>query len=210
MSLGFQANQVGSSTAMELEGCKLCFQYLMKVGLAIKVFVSDRHRGIAKWIREKQPTVKHYFDQWHVAKGLVKKLLAASKLKGCEVISEWIKGVKNHIFWCSTSTKADFPDMILAKWKLFMRHISNKHTGHPDSNFEKCAHDESITPRKWITVGTKPYEKLQEILMKTSVLNDVKRLSPVAETSCLEGFHSTLNQWHPKMMCFSWLGTFCR
>lgn len=101
---------------MELEGCKLCFQYLTKVGLAIKVFVSDRHRGIAKWIREHQPTVKHYFDQWHVAKGLVKKLLAASKLKGCEVISEWIKAVKNHIFWCSTSTKADFPEMILAKW----------------------------------------------------------------------------------------------
>jgi hypothetical protein len=26
----------------------------------------------------------------------------------------------------------------------------------------------------------------------------------------LEGFHSTLNQWHPKMLCFSWLGTYCR
>ena len=105
---------------MELEGCKLSFSIsVTKVGLAIKVFVSDRHRGIAKWIREHQPTVKHYFDQWHVAKGLVKKLLAASKLKGCEVISEWIKAVKNHIFWCSTSTKADFPDIILAKWKSF-------------------------------------------------------------------------------------------
>jgi len=46
--------------------------------------------------------------------------------------------------------------------------------------------------------------------MKASILNDIKRLSPKAETSCLEGFHSTLNQWHPKMTCFSWLGTFCR
>ena len=70
--LWLQANQAGSSTAMELEGCKLCFHYLAKVGLAIKVFVSDRHRGIPKWIRQHQPTVQHYFDQWHVAKGLVK------------------------------------------------------------------------------------------------------------------------------------------
>ena len=54
-------------------------------------------------------------------------------------------------------------------------------------------------------VGTKAYEKVQEILMKTGILNDVKRLSPEAEARCLEGFHSTLNQWHPKMMCFSWL-----
>ena len=84
-------------------------------GLAIRVFVSDRHRGIAKWIRENQPSVDHYFDQWHVAEGLVKKLLAASKLKGCEVIAEWIKTVKNHIFWCSTSTKLGFQNLILAK-----------------------------------------------------------------------------------------------
>lgn len=37
-----------------------------------------------------------------------------------------------------------------------------------------------------------------------------KKLSADAQTSCLEGFHSTLNHWHPKMVCFSWLGTFCR
>ena len=98
MEFFLQANQVGSSTAMELEGAKGCFDYLQKVaGLANRVFVSDRHRRIAKWIRENQPSVDHYFDQWHVAKGLVKKLLAASKLKGCEVIAERIKAVKNHI-----------------------------------------------------------------------------------------------------------------
>lgn len=104
-----QANQTGSSNAMELEGGKLCFDYLQGVaGLTVKVFVSNRHRGIAKWIRECHPTVTHFFDQWHVAKGLVKKLLAASKQKGCEVIAQWVKAVKNHIFWCSTSTKPRF------------------------------------------------------------------------------------------------------
>ena len=149
-----QANQTGSSNAMELEGAKLCFDYLQRVaGLTVKVFVSDRHRGIAKWIRECQPTVTHFFDQWHVAKGLVKKLLAASKQKGCEVIAQWVKAVKNHIFWCSTSTKPGFQDLILAKWKSFVQHVSNKHTNHPDKLFEECAHDDAMTPRKWIKVG---------------------------------------------------------
>ena len=59
-------------------------------------------------------------------------------------------------------------------------------------------------------VGTRSYDKLQAIIMKKSILNDVKKLSPDAQTSSLEGFHSTLNQWHPKMICFSWLGTYCR
>ena len=53
--LTFQGNQAGSSTAMELEAAKLCFTNLRKDGLEITVFVSDRHRGIAKWIRESHP-----------------------------------------------------------------------------------------------------------------------------------------------------------
>lgn len=149
-----QANQTGNSNAMELEGAKLCFHYLQRVaGLTIKTFVSDRHRGIAKWIRECQPSVTHFFDQWHIAKGLVKKLLTASKTKGCEVIAQWVKAVKNHIFWCSTSTKSGFQDLILAKWKSFMQHVSNKHSNHPDKLFQECAHDDNIEPRKWIKVG---------------------------------------------------------
>ncbi|KAK3746874.1 hypothetical protein QZH41_008131 [Actinostola sp. cb2023] len=46
--------------------------------------------------------------------------------------------------------------------------------------------------------------------MNSMTLNGIKKLSPDTQTSCLEGFHSTLNQWHPKMMCFSWLGSYCR
>lgn len=37
-----------------------------------------------------------------------------------------------------------------------------------------------------------------------------KKLSNDAQTSCLEGYHATLNFWYPKMMCFSWMGTYCR
>ena len=95
MDFLLQVNQTGSSQAMELEGAKRCFDYLQKVArLVIKVFVSDRHRGIAKWVRECQPSVDHYFDQWHIAKGLVKKLLAASKRSVCIVDKG---GKKSHL-----------------------------------------------------------------------------------------------------------------
>ena len=50
-------------------------------GLAIPVFVSDRHKGIVKYIQESHPAIKHFFDQWHVAKGLVKKCLLPVKRK---------------------------------------------------------------------------------------------------------------------------------
>ena len=58
--------------------------------------------------------------------------------------------------------------------------------------------------------GTAAYDKLKSLLTSKLLLGDIKKLSPDAQTSCLEGFHATLNHWHPKMIGFSWLGSFCR
>lgn len=138
---------------MELDGCKACFDFLMTVsGLTIPIFISDRHRGVAKWIRESHPAVKHFFDQWHIAKSIVKKMLAASKEKGCDIIKAWTRGVRNHIYWCSTTTITNFQDLVLAKWKSLIRHIANKHEDHPDPLFPKCMHEE-LDRRKWIKIG---------------------------------------------------------
>ena len=138
---------------MELEGAKRCFAYLQTAGVSIKKFISDRHAGISKWLRETQGGTKHFFDIWHVARSITKKMMKAGKENGCEIILQWIKGVRNHIYWCATSTKEGFEEMILAKWKSFVYHVANRHTGHPNTLFPDCAHEELETPRDWIKVG---------------------------------------------------------
>lgn len=55
-----------------------------------------------------------------------------------------------------------------------------------------------------ILTGTAAYDKLKALLTKKTLM------SPDAQTSCLEGFHATLNYWHPKLICYSWLGSPCR
>lgn len=65
-----QANETGGSQQTELEGAKRCFAYLQQLGLSIAIFVSDRHRGIAKWIRETSVDTIHYFNIWHVARSV--------------------------------------------------------------------------------------------------------------------------------------------
>ncbi|XP_068734517.1 uncharacterized protein [Montipora capricornis] len=205
-----QANETGGSSPMELEGAKRAFSFLQSAGLAVKVFISDRHRGIAKWIRECQAGCAHYFDIWHVARSISKAMIKLGKEKGCEKIADWVKGARNHLYWCVTSSRQGFEELVTAKWKSFMQHVANKHDNHPSPLFKKCAHDEEIENRKWIRIGTKAYDKLNSLLTNVRLVNDIKKLSPDSQTSCLEGFHSTLNHWHPKMVCFSWLGTYCR
>ncbi|CAH3156554.1 unnamed protein product [Pocillopora meandrina] len=192
-----QANETGGSQQTELEGAKRCLSFLQYLGLLIGIFVSDRHRGIAKWIRENCVNTKHYFDIWHVARSLGKKLLALSREKGCEILKEWMKGIRKHLYWCATSTKAGFESHILATWNSLLHHVSNKHNNHPDPLYKQCCHGQ-LEPRRWIRVGTEAFDKLKLQLTKKMLLNDIKKLSPDAQTSCL------------KMPCFTWLGTLSR
>ena len=55
---------------MEKEGLHRTMDFLKGEGLQIGVLVTDRHKQIDKWIRETHPEVKHYYDIWHVVKGL--------------------------------------------------------------------------------------------------------------------------------------------
>lgn len=125
--------------------------------------MSDRHRGIAKWTRENCRDTLHYYDIWHVAKSVTKKLLAASKETGCGAIKDWIKAIKRHMYWCATSTKTGFGDLIVSKWKSFTRHVANLHTNHPDPLYKKCHHG-NLEPRKWIKRGK--LKKKHSVLLK--------------------------------------------
>jgi alkyl hydroperoxide reductase subunit AhpC len=59
---------------MELEGLQRCKEKFCEYGVNISTLVTDRHVQVNKWIRSEWPSVTHYFDIWHVAKSLNKKM----------------------------------------------------------------------------------------------------------------------------------------
>ena len=61
-----------------------------------------------------------------------------------------------------------------------------------------------------LSAGTKVYEKLQTILTTRQMTKDVQRLSAGQQTSGLEGYHSVVNHFAPKMIGFSYHGMLCR
>ena len=54
---------------MEKEGLERVLNFLKQQGLTIEMLITDRHRQINKWLRENHPSITHYYDVWHVAKG---------------------------------------------------------------------------------------------------------------------------------------------
>jgi hypothetical protein len=54
------------------------------------------------------------------------------------------------------------------------------------------------------------YIKMHAALTKRSLVAGIKKASPLEQTSCLEGFHSVLNQFSPKMLSYLYPRMFAR
>jgi hypothetical protein len=54
---------------MEKEGLIRSLKFLQDFGLSIDTLITDRHPQIQKYLRESAPSINHYYDVWHVAKG---------------------------------------------------------------------------------------------------------------------------------------------
>ena len=92
------------------------------------------------------------------------------KLAGCEIIKSWIKSVRQHLFWCATSTKSGFGSLIVAKWMSFLRHVSNLHTDHPDPLYKCCNHGE-IEKRLRIKRGIEGCSHLKYACILTTLVH---------------------------------------
>lgn len=135
-----------------MEGVKRCFVYLKIFGLLVGVFVFDRYRGIAKWIRENCVIIKYYFDIWYIVRFVIKKFLILSKEKGCGIVKDWMKGIRRYIYWCVTLIIVGFELLIIVKWNFFLRYVCNKYENYFDLLYLKCYYGD-FELRKWIKVG---------------------------------------------------------
>lgn len=205
------SSEVGGSYHMELEGLKRSLNHLRQ-WLEIKTLVTDRHRQIAKWIRENYSTILHLYDIWHVAKAVGKKLEAAAKLRDCEDIRPWIQSIVNHLYWSAVTSNPGQGELIVAKWSSVINHVINKHK-HNNVLFPECLHgvlEGRESRKKWIRPGSKSALAIEDICLKKTLLSDIARLSGDKQTWNLEAFHSLLNQFAPKMYYFSPIGMECR
>ncbi|XP_051994441.1 uncharacterized protein LOC127652376 [Xyrauchen texanus] len=90
---------------MEREGFLRSLQFLESAGLRVGAVVTDRHPSIQKYLREQRPDIQHYFDTWHVSKGLAKKIDALGKERSCGEVLAWRRSIINHLYWCASSSK---------------------------------------------------------------------------------------------------------
>ena len=70
-------------------------------------------------------------------------------------------------------------------------------------------HTRPITEGISFPIRTAVYDKLSAGLTNNALVKGIKEASPLAQTSCLQGFHSVLNHFTPKMIANSYISTYC-
>ncbi|KAK3106546.1 hypothetical protein FSP39_022375 [Pinctada imbricata] len=61
-----------------------------------------------------------------------------------------------------------------------------------------------------VAKGSKAFVELEKIAANTRIKKDIRKLSPGPQTAALEGYHSILNHFAPKMIGFSYEGMLSR
>lgn len=197
-----QCSEVTSSNAMEKEGLVRVMVAMQHQRIKIDRLITDRHASVKKYMRENYPKIKHFFDVWHVAKGIKKKLLAKGKQKGFELLKVWAPSIVYHVYWCA-ATSGGNAKLLKEKWLSILNHVANIHEGH-GTLFPRCEHG-PLEDRMWITKGSRVHKALAAIINSPALMRDIGQLSPRDQTSGLESFHKIVCFFAPKSTHYFYL-----
>nr|XP_026695329.1 uncharacterized protein LOC113475407 isoform X1 [Ciona intestinalis]XP_026695330.1 uncharacterized protein LOC113475407 isoform X1 [Ciona intestinalis] len=199
-----KSNEVGGSYHMEQDGLARSLQRIQNFVPVDTIM--DRHVSIKKYLRDQHPHIKHLFDIWHVAKGLKKKLKSTARSKGCEGgLNGWVASIINHLYWSVVSTPPDDSQLVVDKFTSIIYHVQNRHHDF-SGRFSRCLHGDlqgQERQKAWLQPCTKAAVQMEKIVCNSRLLKDIAQLSSTYQTSTVEAFHSLLNNFVPKMICFS-------
>lgn len=136
-----QSNEVQNSSWCEHEGFLRLETFLAGKNLDLAAIITDRNRQNAAYIRRNMAPkgTRHYYDIWHIAKGIGKKIDTLVKQKDCENAGLWRRSIINHLYWMAATATEGNGDMLEAMWKSLTNHIQDVHEGHREL-YPKCAH----------------------------------------------------------------------
>ena len=132
-----------------------------------------------------------------------------TKKKSCHSLSQWIKAIIRHFWWCCGLCEGD-PENLKEKWLSILYHITDRHRWKGFKTFKKCQHkkltkkEQSCKP--FLRQSSPAYKVLESVDTDKSLLGALKFLTKFNHTGTLEVYHSLYNKYSPKRLHFSLRG----
>ena len=203
-----QVTETGSSVAMEKEGLRRCLDKVLAQGVEITSITTDRHVGVASLMKKEYSFIDHQYDAWHLSKSVTKKLTKQAEGKNCGQLYPWIQSISNYLWWAAQTCNGD-ANLLVEKWKslytIFQMYM-NRAVILMHCFLHPTLSPEEQRSKKWLRLGSASHNALRKVVLKDSLLRDMKKLSGFHHTCSLEVFHSLLLKYCPKKQYFSYVG----
>ncbi|CAN7946558.1 unnamed protein product [Ixodes pacificus] len=199
-----ECEEVRASVQMEKQGLIHSLEFLKTKDIKVRPLTTNRHRSIAKHMREEEPEVVRNFDMWHVSKSNYKEgYHTASKAPGFSALDVWVQAAANHRHWCAAASRGN-GDLLVEAWASMARHVADIHNGY-GSLYTTCLHGPLTASHLDFNhfLGMPAHDKFAAIVTSKCLLKDLRQLSPDTQTFSLELFHNVLNVFAPKSTAFS-------
>jgi hypothetical protein len=121
---------------LERQACEQLLTELKNVyDCEIELLLTDRHKGIRKYIRTQHSKITHEFDIWHLSKSLMKRFKPLEKKYPDAFL--WKSSINNHLWWSAQTCEGN-GKLLVDKFISVLYHISNKHEWVENSNKNQC------------------------------------------------------------------------
>lgn len=144
----------------------------------------------------------HSLDIWHKSVKITAKLSAASKIKGCEALAQWIEPIRNHFWHCAETCDGDVTKL-KQMWIGVIHHVCGEHEWENG----ECSHGqltEVEEGKEILAKDSKAAEELRKIIFDAEWLNGMEHYVRFRHTSKLENFNSMLLKYASKRIAFSY------
>ncbi|XP_068090805.1 uncharacterized protein [Hyperolius riggenbachi] len=190
-----------SAMTLEEKAFQIALNRLRTERVEIQVLCTDIHAGIRTLLQQSYCDIWHEYNVWHLAKAIGNKLMIASKKSSCRDLAKWVLPAKSHLWW-SASTCDQSPQLLQEKWSSIIYHTTNTHEWEEGQMYRNCFHldfnfEEKIK-HDWLVNGSVAHSKLNDIVLHSRLLKDLKHLSHFCNTGELEVFHNTALKYHCK------------
>ncbi|KAE9524465.1 hypothetical protein AGLY_015186 [Aphis glycines] len=197
---------------LERKGCELLLDDLTKnQHFNIKLFLTDRHKGIRFYIRTQHPEIQHEFDVWHLSKSLMKKMKTLEKKH--EDAYLWKSSINNHLWWASQNCKGD-GQLLVEKFTSLLHHIKNEHEWEENGVSKTCDHDpltdEEINKKLWLKSDNESYYALKKIITAKDFIKDLPHAKHFVHTGRLESYHNVRLKYMPKRIHLKYRSMYIR
>ena len=133
-------------------------------------------------------------------------MCAAAKQKHCEELSDCIKSIYNHLWWCCATCNGNVL-LLRKKWFSILHHIVNVHEWASSYKFHRCEHDDlSGESTAWLTLDSAAFKALEKIILDKKLVRDMDHMTLFCHTGSLENFHSVMLKYCLKRNNFSYRG----